>query len=121
MPLQPCARFTNMCQLHPRQSPPITTVAQCDQYDGYFYLTPQHYTWQLQCATNYYGDIISQSNTANFSDCIGTCVNADLTASPATCAAITFNGPNDGALGLCTQFSDVTNVYIADEEGSKTP
>jgi hypothetical protein len=113
--------LAHLDQLFPRQSPPITTVAECDEYDGYFYLTPQNYTWQLQCTTNYYGDIVSQATTANFSDCIGTCVEYNEATSPGSCLAITFNGADDAAVGLCTQYSDVTTVYLADEEGGKNP
>jgi len=88
-------------------------------YDGYFYATPQNYTWQLQCTTNYEGDIVSVENTANFSACITACIDHNRATSPGACLAVTFNGPNDGTVGSCTLWSDISNVLLAYEEGSK--
>jgi hypothetical protein len=69
--------------------------------------------------TNYYGTVVSQENTANYSTCIGSCIAYNQESSPGACLAITFNGADDAATGLCTQFSDVSNVYLADEEGGE--
>jgi hypothetical protein len=88
-------------------------------YDGYFYVTPRNYTWQLQCTTNYEGDILSVGDTANFSKCINACIDHNRATAPGVCLAVTFNGPNDGAVGSCTLWSDIFNTLLAYEEGSK--
>lgn len=105
----------------PKRHAPITTVPQCDLYDGYFYVTPQNYTWQLQCTTNYEGNIVSEGDTADFGQCISTCAAYNQATLPGACLAVTFNGPNNGAVGMCTLWSDIFNVLLAYEEGSKHP
>jgi hypothetical protein len=105
----------------PRQTAPlpVTTVAECDTYDGYFYITPGNYTWQLQCTTNYVGDIISQSDAASYSACIDACVQYNADIAPRACLGINFNAASRTAVGLCTQYSDVQELLLASEDGGK--
>ncbi|KEF58156.1 uncharacterized protein A1O9_06080 [Exophiala aquamarina CBS 119918] len=91
---------------------------QCDLYNGYFYVTPQNYTWQLQCTTNYEGDIVFVGDSVGFGACINTCIDHNRATAPGACLAVTFNGPNDGAVGSCTLWSDISNVLLAYEEGN---
>ncbi|OAP59546.1 hypothetical protein AYL99_06844 [Fonsecaea erecta] len=112
---------SSLHMLHSRQSsPPITTDPDCTQYDGYFYVTPRNYTWQLQCASTYDGTIIAQTTDAtDLGSCIEECVNYNHQNTPGSCLAVTFNGAYDTADTVCTQFSDVAAVNIASEEGGR--
>jgi len=108
-------------RLLPRQTAPlpVTTVAECDTYDGFFYITPGNYTWQLQCTTNYDGSIISQSDAASLAACIDACVQYNAATTSGACLGVNFNAANHAAAGLCTQYSDVQDLLLASEEGSK--
>ena len=68
--------------------------------------------------TNYDGNLISQQNADNYAACIVQCVDYNRVNGAGACLAITFNGPNDGAQGLCTLWSTVTDVLLAYEEGN---
>ncbi|EXJ70615.1 uncharacterized protein A1O5_06686, partial [Cladophialophora psammophila CBS 110553] len=101
-----------------QSSPPLTTDPDCTVYDGYFYVTPRNYTWQLQCSNTYDGVILAQTtDTTDLGSCIEECVNYNRLNTPGACLAVTFNGAYATADTVCTQFSDVTSVGIASEEG----
>lgn len=105
-----------------RQSPPpITTDPDCNLYDGYFYVTPRNYTWQLQCANSYGGNMIVQTtDTTDLGSCISECVNYNRANTPGACVAVTFSGSFSTADTACTQFSSVTDVFLASEEGGES-
>ncbi|KIX97037.1 uncharacterized protein Z520_07151 [Fonsecaea multimorphosa CBS 102226] len=115
--------LTDSQKLVSRQSSaPITTDPDCTLYDGYFYLTPQNYTWQLQCANTYDGAIIAQTtDTTDLGSCIEECINYNRQNTPGACLAVTFNGAYDTADTVCTQFGEVDSVGIASEEGAHQP
>ncbi|KIW90339.1 uncharacterized protein Z519_08983 [Cladophialophora bantiana CBS 173.52] len=101
-----------------QSSPPFTTDPDCTLYDGYFYVTPRNYTWQLQCSNTYDGVILAQTtDITDLVSCIEECVNYNRLNTPGACLAVTFNGAYATADTVCTQFSDVTSVGIASEEG----
>lgn len=108
-------------QLNSRQTAPlpIAPTAQCDQYDGYFYVSSSNYTWQLQCTTNYIGSVISTENANSLAACIENCAAFNVANEPGSCLGINFNAANDAAVGQCTQYSDVQDLLLASEEGSK--
>lgn len=109
----------------PQQSdsapPPTTTVAQCDEYDNYFYVTPENYTFQLQCETNYDGPQITQYYPmTNLTLCIESCVAYNLRSPPKICRGVNFNAAFGSADGQCTLYSQVTDEEVADEDGKAT-
>ncbi|KIW35486.1 uncharacterized protein PV07_02182 [Cladophialophora immunda] len=101
-----------------QSSPPLTTDPDCTLYDGYFYVTARNYTWQLQCSNTYDGVILAQTtDTTDLGSCIEECVNYNRQNGAGACLAVTFNGAYATADTVCTQFSEVTSVGIASEEG----
>jgi hypothetical protein len=71
-----------------------------------------------RCTTNYDGTVIQLVDTVGFANCIVSCADYNRANGAGSCIAVTFNGPNDNALGQCTQFSAVTDLQLAYEEGN---
>lgn len=69
-------------------------------------------------STNYDGQSIDQVTANNFSACVGTCVEYNHATTTGICLGVTFNGPNDGAIGQCTLYSSISSESLADEEGN---
>ncbi|OQV02887.1 hypothetical protein CLAIMM_08006 [Cladophialophora immunda] len=112
------AQGTAVKLLSRQSSPPLTTDPDCTLYDGYFYVTARNYTWQLQCSNTYDGVILAQTtDTTDLGSCIEECVNYNRQNGAGACLAVTFNGAYATADTVCTQFSEVTSVGIASEEG----
>ncbi|KIW15475.1 hypothetical protein PV08_05521 [Exophiala spinifera] len=107
-------------RLESRQTAPllVAPTAECDQYDGCFYVSSGNYTWQLQCTTNYIGSIISTDNADSLAACIESCVTFNAANEPGACLGINFNAANHAAVGQCTQYSDVQDLLLASEEGN---
>jgi hypothetical protein len=101
-------------------SPPITNDPDCTLYDGYFYTTPQNYTWQLQCSNSYDGTILGKTtDTTDLGSCVAECINYNRANAPGACIAVTFSGSYSLADTVCTQYSSVAQTYLASEDGGE--
>ncbi|KAI1628885.1 hypothetical protein EDD37DRAFT_689625 [Exophiala viscosa] len=104
----------------PRQSvstPPTTTTAQCDEYNNYLYVTPENYTFQLQCETNYDGfEITVDDPVSSLTTCIEACVTYNVGNPKQLCKGVNFNAAFGAAFGQCTLYSEVTDLSLADED-----
>ncbi|KIV80737.1 hypothetical protein PV11_08220 [Exophiala sideris] len=98
-------------------TPPTTNVAQCDEYNNYLYVTPEDYTFQLQCETNYDGvDIAVDYPVSNLTTCIESCVTYNLGNPKQLCKGVNFNAAFGAAIGQCTLYSEVAASSVADED-----
>jgi len=101
--------------------PPTTTTAQCDGYNNYLYVTPENYTFQLQCETNYDGvGIEVDSPVSNLTTCIESCASYNVDNPRQLCKGVNFNAAFGAAFGQCTLYSEVTDVGVADKDGKIT-
>ncbi|KAI1610328.1 hypothetical protein EDD36DRAFT_498209, partial [Exophiala viscosa] len=98
-------------------TPPTTTTAQCDEYNNYLYVTPENYTFQLQCETNYDGfEITVDDPVSNLTTCIEACVTYNVGNPKQLCKGVNFNAAFGAAFGQCTLYSEVTDLSLADED-----